>query len=522
MKRLFVLILGVAAGSALLWAQLGGRLSEDEKRRQMRVRQNEAMGMKGIVRGRVVFENGSPAVGFPVGARFKFHQTGAPGEGNAVTDAQGNYEIRGLASQEFFVGVGNSGKPYILPRPVLVSLFKSSSERLPDFVLRLGPEVTVRVKDAERGTPVPNLAVKVTDAMGMAREGGITDAKGEARFRADVLEFTLTVEDPNRQNGYGQAPGQPLGRRVELDKVKPVLWDVLAYRDWTQPHPAVFKGVVQDRSGAPVPGARVRMQRYNDSLTATADAKGRFEFKTFRIQHHEDPARGAALMATKGDARAFRVVSAQETWGTIRLVLGTEGRGLVTGRVVDQHGKPLSACRIHYWETFGIAVGSVQPSETLYTEGDGQFTLRDLHPGAAYTFSFGSYYDRNKPLGTVTLPKTGVYSLTQKGLDLGTIVVPTADRVIHGTIVDAGGRPVTEKVILNLHGEFTTAQAFPDAQGHFTFQGVVDEPTTLSVFVGEDGFYRTGSDSPDLLLKQEVKPGESRLEIKVKLRPAKS
>ncbi|MEZ0327866.1 MAG: collagen binding domain-containing protein [Fimbriimonas sp.] len=522
MRLASIVFIGLVLCGAILFAQLSSPTKEDPRRAD-RIRRNVAMGMNRVIKGRVLLDDGKPAEGFVVNARFKMHQTGAPGEGDAVTDAKGYYEIQGLGKDEFYVSVAHSEKPYVIPPGTLVDLTATTSATLPDILLRLGPEVTIRVKDAETGEPVKGLSV-TWNYMAMGdHQPPKTDANGEARFRVGYLEFGLRVEDENRNDGYGQAPGYPLSKGVKLATVQPVTWDLLVYKNFIQPRPAVFRGVVEDLDGNPVAGANVRMQRYNDSLRTVTDKAGRFEFKTFRIQFHEDPERGAAVMAQKGDARAFKVVSAKETWGTIRVTLGTEPRGIVKGRVVDQHGRPLDGCRIHYWETFGIAIGSVGPSATQYTRPDGTFQLTELHPRANYSFSFGSFYEHDqKRLGIVRVPNGNRdYVLTSEGLDLGTITVPTAEHTVEGTIVDTAGRPVTKEVSLNLKGAFTDLSAYPDEQGRFKFEGVVDEPLTLWVFGGINGGYRTGPDSPDLFLKKSVQPNQRNLRLQVKLRPVK-
>jgi hypothetical protein len=535
-KAVAIAVVGIAAAGAVVWAQLSRPTSPSSAVAsprassqkpdpsglppQGRISRNQELVMTGTVTGRVLFQDGSPAPGFRVSARFQMHQTGAPGEGDAVTDANGRYTIQYLGKDRFLVGVDRGNQPYLVPNSVRVDLTKTTTASLPDFTLQLGPEVTVRVRDAETNQPVPGLVVSAAFPGGPGSPTPLS-ANGEAKFRVGMLEFDLTISDPNQHEGYGPAPGYSFSKRVSLKAVSPVDWEVLAYENWAQPRAAVFSGIVVDRRGNPVVAANVRLQRYNDNLQAISDRQGRFKFQTMRVSVHEDPLRGAAIMAEKRKARAFAVLSAAETWQPIRLVLGDEPNVLVRGRILDQHGRPLGNCRIHYWETFGTSVGSVQPSATHYAEADGSFTLENLHPGATYTFSFGSFYEGNKRAGVVKIPAQGVIRLSDKGLDLGTITVPRADASIAGVVRDESGRPVSKNILINVVGKTTDLPAYPDEAGRFKIEGVVDEPLRIRVFVGSERFYRTGDDSPDKLLDQTVRAGDQGIVLRVKMRLAK-
>ncbi len=524
MKLAVTLLLGLSLGGALLFAQRNLSSPQEPiqgKQRQERIKRNQGYGMNGAVKGRVVLDDGSPASGFVVTALFQQRKTGGEGEGDAVTDSKGNFIVEGLGKDQFYVIVSNEGKPYVVPRPAFVDLRTNTSVSVPDLHLKLGPLVTVRVKNAETGQPVPGL-VASSRSHGSPQEAGVkTNANGEASFRTDRLEFILRVEDEDKIRGYGPAPGYALMKEIKLSGVEPVVWETLVYKNGGQRKAAVFTGVVVDTSGNPVGGATVNMQRDNEYVRAISDTGGRFELKTVRIRSLEDPVRSAAVMANKGNIRAFRVVSAAETWNGIRMVLGTEPRVLVTGRLIDQRGRPLNAARILYLETFGVDVGSNARRGTFYTKSDGTFTFDDFHVGADYTFSFGSFYEGNKRLGVAQVPEKSSYLLTADGWKLGSIVVPTADRVVEGILTDQEGRPVTKDVMLLLKGKYTSRSAFPDKNGSFKFEAAVDEPLSVWVFGGVDGGYRTGADSPDLFLKMNLGPSQNKLKLSVKLRPVK-
>lgn len=534
-KRSRVVVLGVMALMVALWAAFGRTqttqvkppygqsripLSQLKLDIASRVQRAEAAGMRNTISGRVLGPDGDPAPNALVIARFRMHQTGAPGEGSALTGEDGKFVIRGLGQNDFMVGPARMDD-YVVPPPVNVNLQEQSSATVGDFKLVLGPQVTVKVTDAETHEPVEGLSIELGD-LGMSRRTFQTDAKGTARFRADVLEFEMNVRDSIERPRISQAPGHPLGHQVKLDRPMAVEWNLLVYRDNAQGKPAVFRGVVVDDADKPVSGANVTLHRYNDHIRLTTNAKGEFAAETFRIAVYEDPQRAAAVTVTKGDQRAFRVVTAEETWNGIRMVLGTEKPGVVRGRVVDEHGQPLSACRFTYWETFGIAIGSVGPDNTYYTNADGTFELKHLHPGAYYTFGFGDFYEGNRRAGSVHIPEFGSapMTMTEQGIDLGTVVVPRADRTVGGRVVQENGKLNPSSITILLKGKYTSLSTSPNAAGVFRFEGVVDEPLTLSVFSGNRGVFRTGKDSPDRLLDRKVARGENSMVIKYRMRPA--
>lgn len=520
--RRLLKVAGLALAGALGLVLLSAQMTPSEQ--AQRVARNEAMGMRGVIKGRVTYADGSPAVGFAVGAGFQMHKTGAPGEGFAVTDGDGRYEIRGLAKDRFQVGVSNGGKPYLQPAIKLIDLTKKSSASGIDFVLRLGPEVHIQVRDAETGAPVPGLRLdNHWEPFGSGRVV-VTDAKGEIHTRMGSLRFSLSLSDPNESRKYGQAPGYFFAKEFDLKKVETVRWNTLAYRNWVEDRPATFSGVVVDESNRPVPDARVQLIRGGSPQVVKTDSLGTFRFETRRIRDFENDPGGAVLIAEKGNKAVSLMAKAADTWKPMRLMLVSGVYGQLTGRIVDERGKPLPFCNVSYVGFWGSSFA--QPSVTgdpgKQADAQGRFVIPNLFPQCGYSLTVGTQFAGGK-LGQTIIPANalkGHYVRVAPGQtkDLGTIMVPRADRVIVGQLLDPSGRPVTKDVIVIVKGAHTYLPANPDKAGKFRLEGLVDEPLTVGVFGGRNGGYRTSDDSPDKLLARPIGRKETTLRLVVKPR----
>ena len=479
------------------------------------------------VTGRISCDDGSSPAGFVVAVRFRYHQTGMPGEGHTVTDVNGRFELKNLGSQQFLLYVENGGKPYVTPSLVSLDLTKVKRIDNVDLRLRLGPKLTIRVRDAETKHPMIGVPVEISPSNFSPRQTLTTSREGMLKTRVGYLGFDVSIRDSGPKPKFGQAPGYPLWRSFKLDKVNDVEWDVLVYSEPNfQNRPATFHGTVVDESGRPVAGAKVTVHRFNDIVNTKTDDRGRFELKSNRVAFFEDEKGGVVVEAEKGTLTAMREPKASETWDTIRLTLKPNRLGSFSGRVVNEAGRPLDGCRISFYQMFRAgSVGTIQPQKPGVTGSDGRFTIGHIEPNASYDFAFGTWY-RGGALGTTHIPTewpSGKWITVSPGQnrDLGTIVVPIANRNVSGTIVDVAGKPVTKLICVTLKGTHTDVNAELDGRGGFVFKGVPNEPTILRVFVGDGSFFRTADDSPDLLFARSVTVQESDVRVVVKMRAAK-
>ncbi|MES2462764.1 MAG: hypothetical protein V4671_19455 [Armatimonadota bacterium] len=178
---------------------------------QEAARRNEKAGMRGVIQGRVLFDDGKPAAGFPVEASFTHHQSGAIGEGLTRTDGKGYYRLRGLKTdhwdgpQEFRVEVFNNEKP-VIPDPMrIVPLGKTRHHTAinVNFTLHRSPLITVRIRDMSTGAPIPGVSVAAAPGFSgylWMKSEGVTDAKGEFQYAVRKLWSTITVTNLNNES----------------------------------------------------------------------------------------------------------------------------------------------------------------------------------------------------------------------------------------------------------------------------------------------------------------------------------
>ncbi len=499
--------------------------------------ENERLyGYRGVIRGRVTFVDGKPAAGFRVVARFVLHATGAPGEGQAVTNADGRYEIRGLNPQAFSVRVENEGKPYVVPPPRRVDL-KDQEDNI-DFVLRRGPLITVRVRDAETGRPIPGMIVETgAHLFASPRPVGTTDKWGEFQFRVGQLEMVLRLRAADdRTLEVAPAPGYSFHHSVRLERVQPVTWEVRTYQNPHHLAPRTFTGTVVGPDGKPVAGALVRMIRNSDIERTMTDAAGRFTFRTHRMTEQEHKTSGVVLRADKGELSTVKFPKAYETWGTIVVRLEAIRSPSVYGVVTDLEKKPLEGVPITYWESYpgSSAQFTVQPSNGGTTDAKGRFMVSGLSPAASYHLRFGGtpqFHGGRRTFGITQYPERlekahkSIRLRAGEQRNIGRIVVPVANSIVAGRVVDQEGRPVSGKRVVDkegrsghilmilIRGRYTEAHAFPDTDGRFRAEQIVREPLSLNVYSSEDHGFRTGPDSPDFLCSIPVRAGDSDVQV---------
>lgn len=496
--------------------------AQQEKLGKEIARTNEQnLGFKGVIRGRVRFRDGRPAKGFTVLARFFFHQTGAPGEGFAVTDANGEYTIRGLNPQQFRVSVEAGGTSYIVPDPRTVAL-----ESLPDktasnidFTLTLGPKITIRVHDAQTGEPISDVAVFAgLPGGGSSQPRGRTDAKGEFRFRSGYLETYIRLE-PGKHDGFtvSEAPGYRLSRNVAFatpDDLRDVEWDVKTYTEDPKRHETTLRGTVTDVEGKPVAGAEVRLVRGTQIETATSDANGAFAIRTYRMQIVEfgdwDGRQRTGLMieATKDGQRGRHIATPDETWTQIPVRLErTAAHATVSGQVVGVDGKPIANVPIHYNESFVDAQAFVTRNAPN-SDAQGRFTVGGLSPDAFYQFRFGKPAQNGNDFGfgVTAVPDakfTRGFLRLRAGErhDLGRVVVLRSDASVAGRMRTKSGATPQGHFMAVIEGAHTSVNVPVDADGSFRFPHVVREPLRFALFRSTDASGTAFSWGPD-------RPGE--------------
>lgn len=281
----------------------------------------------GKISGTVRFANGKPASGFRVVARFIRRSTGAVGWGYAITDTSGHYSIGGLTDRQvrnhtdFAVEVHNEGKPFLATVPAKPVTLTTSKNRINgvDFVLEPGPEVTVRVRDAETDKPVADLPVLANRAEWSTTETvGTTNASGQFLYKSPTRRVELRIGLPKAKRPViGPAPGYSFFHGVELKPGQKVTWDVKTYENPFRSATRTLCGTLFDENGKPLSGAVVQLLRrtHNRPLIqrVITGPKGAFQFRTTRVSQYARP-NSIALIFDHGGQRMVFYVRATDSW----------------------------------------------------------------------------------------------------------------------------------------------------------------------------------------------------------------
>lgn len=243
-------------------------------------RRNEKAGFRGVIQGRVLLDNGKPAVGFPVFASYSPRMSREQGEGYAITDSRGGYRIRGLnpvnwrgdGPQSFRVEVSSAGGPFIADPSRIVPLGRTRHHTAinVNFTMHRSPLITVRVRDAQTGAPVPGVLVAAAPEMSNgSKVEGVTDARGEFRYRVRELGSTIYLKDIDRDGvSIVVAPSFQEVRFSGIADLHDVTIEVKAFTEKQETATGVYHGVVRNSDGMPVVGAVVRLEAGKEGAKA--------------------------------------------------------------------------------------------------------------------------------------------------------------------------------------------------------------------------------------------------------------
>jgi hypothetical protein len=392
----------------------------------------------GTISGHVT-GNGKPLAG--VGLQAWSRDPG--GQSNAVTDAQGAYQLTGLNTGMVTVGLTNCPPDFARPMPVQVAARLGEDVAGPDFALVTGASISGQV--SRDGKPMPGVQIVAWAGAGNGPGSSAqTDAAGNYTLTSLIAStYTLSVQS----GGAGYIADQITGVTVGTG-------DHLTGKDFALVRGGSISGHVTG-DGKPLAGVSLRAWGQTGDggqANAVTDADGAYQLLGL------DTGTFTVVLSDCGDfappdRTQVEVRRGEDTAGQdFALALGATLSGQVT-----RDGKPVVGVQISAWETGRGGRGS-----TAQTGADGRYTLHGLAE-ATYTLQVqpdaGGYVA--DPLAGVTVPAGG--HVTGKDFAL----------VRGGTIsghVTGGGKPLAG-VQVQAWGA-GQAQAVTGADGAYQLAGL--------------------------------------------------
>ncbi|MEO8550600.1 MAG: carboxypeptidase regulatory-like domain-containing protein, partial [Kofleriaceae bacterium] len=231
---------------------------------------------------------------------------------------------------------------------------------------------------------------------------------------------------------------------------------------------------VTDRvSATPIEGAEVELR---SALTwkATTNADGVAKLTGLGADF------SPLVVRAKGYAETATMLTTSGNAAPIEHVVLSLARGAaLSGRVVDDTGKPIAHARVVASSASEVLMVADSPRDAILTGADGSFSISILSAGTwRITASAGDF----APTTTAPIAVDGEHA--RSGIEVRLV----ADAVVRGTVTDANGAPVAAAdVSVLVHGYVpwrTRRQVITDANGTFAIRGL--EPRAVDVVASHD------------------------------------
>jgi protocatechuate 3,4-dioxygenase beta subunit/peroxiredoxin len=401
----------------------------------------------GSLTGRVVSAAGEPVAGCHVSfAAPPNQQPRQPGPWvmakDVATGQDGRFTVPTLFPAAYDLRVEPPASAQDKWAPSIVTnqtVAASETKDVGDIVLTAGGTLSGKVTDSKTGKPLAGARVTVSAAGARSMVAGWytkTDADGHYEFHLPAGTYQAYASVP----GYGspqdflQRPALTVetGGRTESNFELQPVFTVKGRLLLPDGSPAANCSI-----GAPIPS--------NPYQSARSDGSGRFTLE--RVTPGEqvdlsasDPEHGARLATT------FTV---SEDKAEVTFTMEKAASCLLTGRVVDDEGKPVAGMQVMVVERAGnmsLAAGSGT------TGADGRFTIKALQGGeGSILLGEGG--------GTITADLK--LRLDSERIDKGDLVAPRLDQQVAGVVVDIDGEPVPGA---DVQGNGVTMRVYAQAQ----------------------------------------------------------
>ena len=440
----------------------------------------------GRVSGHVVAGTDGPVSGVPVRAETfpdGYDFGGTLGSTSVTTDGNGQFEIPAIAAGRLSLVLELRSRPDLPLRGLLPANQVVEPGRTTTMEIRLKRAVHIDGVIRERGTglPIAGVSPQIPDLAW--RVGGnprpVTDAKGrfEGYMEGDQpYAFLYTTPKPYY---IPQTPDTfhllPAGAtEFKLPPTELV-------------RGAALRGLVVDEAGKYVPGALVRASwggdgRVLQSVAVRTDSNGRF------LLDGLDPLVDLRLTAesvgrSSGTALSARAAPDKE----VKIVVSRSNTVLISGRVLDSSGKPVTGALVRLrsqtrssqgqvWRVDPVVFGD---QTILHTANDGRFQAPS---GLAASLEYDA---------TITAPnaspgRTGWLKTGGGAAATFPDVVLERIRAVEGFVHDRDGRPVEGVTVFQTGDGPMRTRTVTDTRGAFRLPGVIAGKAIL--FARKDGF----------------------------------
>lgn len=441
------------------------------------------------IAGKVVYENGKPAVGIMVEVHLSTH-----GTSGAVTNADGSYLLQSLSAGQATVAASDRSGKWISSSVKDLTTVEGKTINAPNVVLSAGAIIEGIVTDEATGKPRPGIEIMVAGPQGSWMTAGgaraISDKTGHYSVRVGPGMNRIQLFN---SDGCGR-PEPPISVEVKKGEKKTVPIKVQSQ--------AVFSGKLVDTDGKPLADQRMSVmvmidEEHNRQMGGRACTDKAGQFRVINLAPGK-------VRLTLGDAfgpQMWEVIEPKDIKlpapGPVKVVVRKVEVGKLEGRVVTTSGKPVDGATVNIW------VMAAEPetwlkTPHLNTNADGIYRIDGFMPGMKITFKSAT-----KP--GYAYQSGGAFSAEDKKASISDIVLAPLTGKLAGRVMDSTGAPIVNARVATLEAGAENS-ALTGADGRFSLSSVPEGSVTVIAATGSSYSSIKAAGGAPVEIKMEDKP----------------